>query len=68
MLTLGGESPPPGPWRELIVAVGPEGGFAGDEREAAVRLGWQAVALGPRTLRTETAALCAASRFSFDLP
>jgi 16S rRNA (uracil1498-N3)-methyltransferase len=39
--------------------AGPEGGFAPDEHEAAERAGFAAVKLGPRVLRTETAAVAA---------
>ena len=38
------------------IAVGPEGGWADDEREALSAAGWRAVSLGPRILRTELAA------------
>ena len=41
--------------------VGPEGGFTDQEAEAAKRCGYQAVTLGPRLLRSETAALAALS-------
>jgi 16S rRNA (uracil1498-N3)-methyltransferase len=37
------------------VLVGPEGGLARPEVEAAAARGWQPVRLGPRILRTETA-------------
>ncbi len=43
----------------LTLLVGPEGGLAADEAEAAVRHGFVAASIGPRTLRTETAALTA---------
>ena len=39
--------------------VGPEGGLAPRETAAALRAGFTAVRLGPRILRTETAALAA---------
>jgi 16S rRNA (uracil1498-N3)-methyltransferase len=39
--------------------VGPEGGLAPEETAAALRAGFSAVRLGPRVLRTETAALAA---------
>jgi len=42
---------------EIWLAVGPEGGFTDDEAEHAVAAGWSAVDLGPRLLRTETAAI-----------
>ena len=38
---------------------GPESGFADEELERARQFGWEAVALGPRVLRTETAGLTA---------
>jgi 16S rRNA (uracil1498-N3)-methyltransferase len=53
---LSGAAPSLGP---LALAVGPEGGFDDDERSLAVRLGYRAVSLGPRTLRTETAGVAA---------
>lgn len=49
----------PPPTGELLLLAGPEGGVDPAERTAAVRAGWQAVRLGPRVLRTETAALAA---------
>ncbi len=41
------------------VIVGPEGGFSADEVAAAEAAGFALVGLGPRVLRTETAALVA---------
>jgi 16S rRNA (uracil1498-N3)-methyltransferase len=41
----------------VILAVGPEGGFARAERESAVRAGWKPINLGVYTLRIESAAL-----------
>ena len=41
------------------IAIGPEGGFADDELEAFRVAGFSRVGLGPRILRTETAALAA---------
>lgn len=43
------------------IAVGPEGGFEPREVEAARAAGWTPVALGPRILRAETAAVAAAA-------
>jgi len=43
-----------------VAAVGPEGGWSDGEIAAAVANGFRPVGLGPRTLRTETAALAAA--------
>jgi 16S rRNA (uracil1498-N3)-methyltransferase len=43
----------------VSLACGPEGGFSDEELETAARHGWRAVQLGPRVLRTETAAVAA---------
>ncbi|GGY12570.1 16S rRNA (uracil(1498)-N(3))-methyltransferase [Paludibacterium paludis] len=43
----------------LWLMAGPEGGFAPSEEQAAFDAGWQPLKLGPRVLRTETAALAA---------
>ncbi len=43
--------------RELTVLVGPEGGFSDDEYDLAEATGFEPLGLGPRILRTETAAL-----------
>ncbi len=45
--------------RPLALMVGPEGGFDEEEETAALASGAIAVAMGPRILRTETAALVA---------
>lgn len=50
------ELPPPG---ELLLLAGPEGGFAPEEIQIARSCGFTPVRLGPRVLRTETAALAA---------
>jgi len=47
----------PGPPRNVILLAGPEGGLTGDERQDALRAGFVAARIGPRVLRTETAAL-----------
>jgi 16S rRNA (uracil1498-N3)-methyltransferase len=41
------------------IAIGPEGGFAPEELEAFALSGFTRVGLGPRVLRTETAAIAA---------
>jgi 16S rRNA (uracil1498-N3)-methyltransferase len=51
------ELPDPGPALQLL--SGPEGGFSADERARAVASGYRAIRLGPRVLRTETAAIAA---------
>ena len=43
----------------ITVLIGPEGGLADVEQEAAIAAGFKAVRLGPRVLRTETAAIAA---------
>ncbi|MCW5622064.1 MAG: 16S rRNA (uracil(1498)-N(3))-methyltransferase [Burkholderiales bacterium] len=43
----------------VLLLVGPEGGLAPEEQELAQARGFTAVRLGPRVLRTETAALAA---------
>lgn len=48
--------PPDGP---VWLLVGPEGGFDPAERRLALDNGFQGIRLGPRVLRTETAALAA---------
>jgi len=50
-----------GSGRRYVVLVGPEGGFARAEVEAAVRAGFTRVTLGPRILRTETVGLAVLS-------
>ena len=51
----------PRPGASLVLLVGPEGGLASREVAAARDRGFEAFSLGPRTLRTETAALVALS-------
>jgi 16S rRNA (uracil1498-N3)-methyltransferase len=45
--------------KQVAVLIGPEGGLSENEQEAAVAAGFQQVRMGPRILRTETAALAA---------
>jgi 16S rRNA (uracil1498-N3)-methyltransferase len=47
------------PRSPIVLLVGPEGGFSPREREDAERAGCTPVRLGPRVLRTETAAVAA---------
>ena len=49
----------PAPQATLDLLIGPEGGFAPEEVALAERAGMMAARLGPRVLRTETAALAA---------
>lgn len=45
------------PAREIRILIGPEGGLQSDEISMAEASGFQRIRLGPRILRTETAAL-----------
>ncbi len=56
--TLGVRDLAPSPMG-LTVLIGPEGGLSESEQAEAVAAGFQAVRLGPRILRTETAAIAA---------
>jgi len=48
-----------GPLRAVTVLIGPEGGLTERELQAGLAAGFVAVRLGPRVLRTETAAIAA---------
>jgi 16S rRNA (uracil1498-N3)-methyltransferase len=47
----------PRPSAMVTVLAGPEGGFTANETADALRFGFQPLRLGPRVLRTETAAV-----------
>ena len=49
----------PAPTGSIGLVIGPEGGLSDDELEQAIAAGCKPVRLGPRILRTETAALAA---------
>lgn len=51
----------PAPARKLMVLIGPEGGLSDIECDMADQAGFIGISLGPRVLRTETAALVALS-------
>jgi len=57
----------PRPLAELAVLIGPEGGFATEEVAAAARAGFQAVTLGARILRMETAAVVTTALALYEL-
>ena len=52
------------PPQALTIMVGPEGGFSDEEEAEALRHGALPLSIGPRVLRTETAALAAVSILS----
>jgi len=47
--------------KRIIIVVGPEGGLSSEEKDWLLEAGAIAIAMGPRVLRTETAALSAIS-------
>ena len=52
---------------QVVLAVGPEGGFAPAEVAAAEAAGFRVAGLGPRTLRAETAAIVALALVGYAL-
>jgi 16S rRNA (uracil1498-N3)-methyltransferase len=52
--------------RTVLLAIGPEGGFAADEIARATDAGAKVVSLGRRILRTETAALVVLSILAYE--
>jgi 16S rRNA (uracil1498-N3)-methyltransferase len=51
--------------KSLSVIIGPEGGFSAEEVERMEQLGCMTVSLGPRILRTESAAFFAMAQMNF---
>jgi 16S rRNA (uracil1498-N3)-methyltransferase len=51
----------------IVLLIGPEGGFSGEEVSAAVEKGFIEASLGPRVLRTETAPIAAISIIQYEL-
>ena len=47
------------PTDEIVIAIGPEGGFTDEEQNLISGSGWQAVSLGSYIFRIETAAIAA---------
>ena len=63
-----GRGPLRSPWGEAVVLfIGPEGGLMAEEVALARRHNVQAVTLGPRILRAETAALVAVANVMYEL-
>jgi 16S rRNA (uracil1498-N3)-methyltransferase len=52
--------------KRVTLLIGPEGGLTDNEQEAATKAGFQPVQLGPRILRTETAAIAALAALQHD--
>ncbi|MFI3208047.1 MAG: 16S rRNA (uracil(1498)-N(3))-methyltransferase [Eubacteriales bacterium] len=55
------------PGQSIAIFIGPEGGFAKEEVELAIESGAQAITLGKRILRTETAGLTTLSILMYHL-
>ncbi len=55
----------PSPSGSVLALIGPEGGFHQDEVQEAQLKGFVPISLGPRTLRSETAALALICLFQF---
>jgi len=53
--------------KEVVLAVGPEGGWTSQELDTFNREGWAMASLGPTILRAETAAIVAAAVTIFEL-
>jgi 16S rRNA (uracil1498-N3)-methyltransferase len=52
---------------DIALIIGPEGGFAEGEIARAQEAGCKSITLGPRILRTETAAIAALSVLMYEL-
>jgi 16S rRNA (uracil1498-N3)-methyltransferase len=57
----------PGAATTAALAIGPEGDFTAEEYQAFQQAGWKPWSLGPLTLRSETAAICALSILRYEL-
>jgi 16S rRNA (uracil1498-N3)-methyltransferase len=53
--------------KNIVLLIGPEGGFSGEEVSASVEKGFIEASLGPRILRTETAPIAAISILQYEL-
>jgi 16S rRNA (uracil1498-N3)-methyltransferase len=53
--------------QNIVVLIGPEGGFSQAEADAAKGKGFHLVSLGPNILRTETAAVAVLSIIGYEL-
>ena len=50
----------------MIIVIGPEGGFTKDEEEVLIKHGFISISLGNLVLRTETASICALSMINYE--
>lgn len=64
---IAGALPEPGAIHPITLLIGPEGGWSDDELALIDERGGRAVTLGPRILRTETAALVAITLLQHEL-
>jgi 16S rRNA (uracil1498-N3)-methyltransferase len=64
---LGKLMPDHGKPKNIALLIGPEGGFTDDEIKLACENGAVAISLGPRVLRTETAAMVASALVLYEL-
>ena len=53
--------------KNIALLIGPEGGFTDDEIRLACEIGAASLSLGPRVLRTETAAMVASALLLYEL-
>jgi 16S rRNA (uracil1498-N3)-methyltransferase len=53
--------------KQILLLIGPEGGFSKEEITGAVKNGFMEVSLGPRILRTETAPIATISIIQYEL-
>ncbi|MBO8127420.1 MAG: 16S rRNA (uracil(1498)-N(3))-methyltransferase [Firmicutes bacterium] len=61
ILRTGAERP-----KRVVIYIGPEGSFSDSERELILSKGAEAVSLGPRILRTETAGIALTSMIMYE--
>ena len=52
--------------KQILLLIGPEGGFSKEEITGAVEIGFMEVSLGPRILRTETAPIAVISIIQYE--
>ncbi len=55
------------PLPQILILIGPEGGFSQEEVDLAKKAGFQSMTLGKRILRTETAGIVMLAQLSYEL-